>query len=102
MPPRSGARRRSVAPGRGARLGHLRRFTSAGTYQFWADYTGDDNNDAATSPCDSEIVVVGKNSPAFSTQVMDTNGTDDKGDDTQVANGGSPRRSGPRSTTPPR
>ena len=38
-------------------------FTAAGTYYFWADYPGDDNNFGDTSPCDSEIVVVGKNSP---------------------------------------
>ena len=61
-------------------------FTSAGTYRFWADYPGDDNNDAATSACDSEIVVVGKNSPTLSTQVKDTKGTVDKGDDTNIAN----------------
>ena len=61
-------------------------FTSAGTYQFWADYPGDDNNNAATCACDSEIVVVGKNSPTMSTQVKDTKGTVDKGDDTNIAN----------------
>ena len=43
---------------------------------------------------------MGKNSPAISTQVKDTKGTEDKGDDTNVANGGPPAI-GPRSTTPP-
>ena len=64
-------------------------FTSAGTYYFWADYPGDDNNLGATSACDSETVVVGKNQPSASTQVKST-GTDGAiggGDDTNVADG---------------
>ena len=57
-------------------------FTSAGTYYFWADYPGDDNNLGATSACDSETVVVGKNQPTITTQVKND------ADDTNIANGG--------------
>ena len=31
---------------------------TAGTYYFWADYEGDNNNLGATSACDTEIVIV--------------------------------------------
>jgi hypothetical protein len=39
---------------------------AAGTYEFWAVYSGDaaTENNPSTSPCGSETVVVGKNSPA--------------------------------------
>jgi hypothetical protein len=42
-------------------------FSSAGTYYFWAVYSGDDNNNGATSGCDTEIVVVNQNQAALST-----------------------------------
>jgi hypothetical protein len=42
-------------------------FPSAGTYYFWAVYSGDDNNVGNTSPCSSETVVVGKNTPGATT-----------------------------------
>ena len=57
-------------------------FSSAGTYYFWAVYGGDDNNNGDTSGCDTEIVVVDKNSPDITTQVKND------ADDSNVANGG--------------
>ena len=57
-------------------------FSSAGTYYFWAVYGGDDNNNGDTSGCDTEIVVVDKNSPDIITQVKNAL------DDSNVANGG--------------
>jgi len=63
--------------------------SSAGTYEFWAVYTGDDNNNGATSTCGTETVVVPKNSPTIPTQVKNTNGTTTTTDDTNVADGGS-------------
>src|SRR5207247_7472168 len=47
--------------------------SAAGIYEFWAIYSGDSNNNGSTSTCRSETVIVGKNSPATSTQVKDTN-----------------------------
>ena len=63
-------------------------FASAGTYYFWAVYSGDGNNSTQTSACDSETVVVDRNSPDTLTQVKNTNGTAGTGDDTPIANGG--------------
>jgi hypothetical protein len=40
---------------------------AAGTYEFWAVYSGDANNNGDISSCDAETVVVGKNSPSGST-----------------------------------
>src|SRR5204863_10174392 len=37
--------------------------------------SGDTNNNGSTSTCRSETVIVGKNSPATSTGVMDTHNT---------------------------
>ena len=42
-------------------------FTSAGTYYFWAEYSGDANNTGDTSGCDTEIVVVNQNQASLST-----------------------------------
>ena len=42
--------------------------SSSGTYEFWAVYSGDPpDNNASTSPCGSETVVVGLNSPTAAT-----------------------------------
>lgn len=39
--------------------------STAGTFEFWAVYSGDPpDNNASTSPCGSETVVVGPNTPA--------------------------------------
>ena len=46
-------------------------FTSAGTYEFWAVYSGDANNNGKTSTCLTETVVVDANSPGLATQVKD-------------------------------
>ena len=51
-------------------------FTTAGTYYFWAVYSGDANNKGATSACDSETVVVDQNTTGITTQVK--NNADDK------------------------
>ena len=64
-------------------------FTSAGTYYFWAVYSGDSRNNGATSGCATEIVIVDKNTTTTTTVVMNTNGTVDKANDTAVADGGS-------------
>ena len=42
-------------------------FNNAGTYYWQVVYSGDANNDPATSVCTSEIVTVNKNSPSMST-----------------------------------
>jgi hypothetical protein len=42
-------------------------FNSAGTFYWQAAYSGDANNNAATSVCTSEIVTVNKNKPAMTT-----------------------------------
>jgi hypothetical protein len=42
-------------------------FNNAGTFYWQAAYSGDANNDEATSACQSEIVVVNKNTSAIST-----------------------------------
>ena len=56
-------------------------FGSAGTYYFWAVYSGDANNNGKTSTCLTETVVVDANSPTVSTQVKDA------ADDSDIANG---------------
>src|SRR5207247_1203401 len=61
--------------------------SAAGIYEFWAIYSGDSNNNGSTSTCRSETVIVGKNSPATSTQVKDTHNTADTADDTNVVDG---------------
>src|SRR5207248_1130970 len=40
---------------------------SAGTYYWQAVYSGDANNNVATSPCTEEVVTVNKNSPSMTT-----------------------------------
>jgi hypothetical protein len=42
-------------------------FDSAGTYYFWAEYSGDPNNTGDTSGYDTEIVVVNQNKSSLST-----------------------------------
>jgi len=42
-------------------------FNNAGTFYWQAVYSGDANNDGATSACQSEILVVNKNHSAIST-----------------------------------
>lgn len=42
-------------------------FSSAGTYSFQAVYSGDSNNNGATSVCSTEQLVVNQNSPTIST-----------------------------------
>ena len=58
-------------------------FTSAGTYYFWAVYSGDPNNNGSTSSCSSETVIVDKLSPGISTQVKAVTGG------TRISDGGS-------------
>jgi hypothetical protein len=47
-------------------------FNAAGTYYWQAAYSGDANNDPATSACQSEIVTINKNSPSISTTLSAT------------------------------
>src|SRR4029077_8784290 len=42
-------------------------FTDAGTYYWQADYSGDANNDAASSACNLETVTVSQNIPTITT-----------------------------------
>jgi hypothetical protein len=42
-------------------------FNSAGTFYWQAVYSGDANNNGATSPCTDEQLVIGKNQPVVST-----------------------------------
>jgi uncharacterized repeat protein (TIGR01451 family) len=42
-------------------------FNTAGTYYWQASYSGDTNNSPATSPCTSEVLVVGSASPSIAT-----------------------------------
>ena len=42
-------------------------FATAGTYYFWAVYGGDANNNAATSACNSEVVIVDRNQSTIGT-----------------------------------
>ncbi len=62
---------------------------SAGTYEFWAIYSGDANNNADTSSCFTETVIVDKNTPAVTTQVKSTgpDGVIGGGDDTLIGDG---------------
>ena len=46
-------------------------FNNAGDYYWQASYSGDANNAAATSPCLSEHLVVGKAKPTIATQLSD-------------------------------
>jgi len=61
-------------------------FTSSGTYEFWAVYSGDTNNNGSTSTCLTETVIVNADT-ATTTQVKNTNATEDTGDDTNIADG---------------
>jgi len=47
-------------------------FDAAGTYYWQASYSGDANNDPATSACQSEIVTVNPNAPAITTLLSAT------------------------------
>jgi len=47
-------------------------FNSAGTFYWQAAYSGDANNDPATSACTSEIVTVNPNAPSVATQLSAT------------------------------
>ncbi len=49
-------------------------FNSAGTFYWQAVYSGDDNNNAATSPCTSEQLVIAPNSPSISTLLSESSG----------------------------
>jgi len=49
-------------------------FNAAGTYYWQAVYSGDANNNGATSPCKSEILIIGKNAPTISTTLSATSG----------------------------
>jgi uncharacterized repeat protein (TIGR01451 family) len=42
-------------------------FDAAGTFYWQAVYSGDANNDGATSPCRSEVLTIAKNGPTIST-----------------------------------
>ena len=68
-------------------------FTSAGTYRFWADYTGDDNNDAGHLRLRLGGRGRGQELPDAVDPGQGHQGHRDKGDDTNIANGGSRRRS---------
>ena len=47
-------------------------FNNAGTFYWQAAYSGDANNNPATSVCQSEIVVVNKNAPSIATLLSET------------------------------
>ena len=47
-------------------------FNIAGTYYWQADYSGDANNEPASSACTKETVVVGKNIPTIATSSSET------------------------------
>ena len=49
-------------------------FSSAGTFYWQAVYSGDSNNNGASSPCLSEQIVIGKNSPSIATQLSASTG----------------------------
>ena len=51
-------------------------FAEAGTYDFWAVYSGDANNKGATSACDSETVIVDKNTTTDHDPGQGTNAAD--------------------------
>ena len=50
-------------------------FNSAGDFYWQAVYSGDSNNDGATSPCLSEHLVIGKNSPSIATKLSKSTGS---------------------------
>ena len=50
-------------------------FNAAGTFYWQAVYSGDANNNGATSPCKSEILTIGKNTPSISTSLSETTGS---------------------------
>jgi hypothetical protein len=47
-------------------------FNSAGTFYWQAVYSGDFNNNGATSSCQSEILTISKNSPGITTLLSDS------------------------------
>ena len=49
-------------------------FNSAGTFYWQAVYSGDANNNGATSTCTSEQLVIGKNSPTIATTLSESSG----------------------------
>jgi hypothetical protein len=49
-------------------------FNSAGTFYWQAVYSGDANNNGATSSCTSEKLVIGKNSPSIATTLSESAG----------------------------
>ena len=59
-------------------------FVNAGTYYWQAQYSGDANNNGATSPC-NEVLVVKPNNPTLATTLHDsTNGTSAAGGSGQL------------------
>src|SRR5204862_1596715 len=50
-------------------------FNVAGDYYWQASYSGDANNQADTSPCLSEHLVVGKVQPTTATELYEASGT---------------------------
>ncbi len=50
--------------------------TQAGTYNWQAVYSGDANNNAATSTCLTETLVVTQRTPTVTTQIQNTNNVD--------------------------
>ena len=64
-------------------------FNTAGTYYWQAVYSGDANNAAATSACGSELLFVGKQTPAITTQ---TGGTVVIGSGARLKDNGDPDR----------
>src|SRR5436189_269748 len=49
-------------------------FNTAGTFYWQAVYSGDTNNNGATSTCTSEIVTVNPNQPTIATTLSETSG----------------------------
>jgi hypothetical protein len=45
---------------------------AAGTYEFWAVYSGDQQNNGSSSNCGDETVIVDKASPSFTTSALPT------------------------------
>src|SRR5205823_4760041 len=50
-------------------------FNQAGTFYWQAVYSGDANNNGATSSCQSEVLTIGKNSPTITTTPNPSSGT---------------------------
>jgi hypothetical protein len=61
---------------------------TAGTYEFWAFYSGDSTHGESTSSCGSETVIVNANT-STTTTLKNTNGTADTGNDSTIPDGGS-------------